>query len=76
MGVLLSDQERNFLEALKKGDLHDYSYEYARVLRKNILAKELQLAQDLLLINLARENLQNLPSVDAGTYKTYKGKKR
>jgi hypothetical protein len=57
---VLSKAERKFLEAVKKGDLGDYTPVYKRQLKHNILKKRKALTDDLLLVNAVLDKLQEL----------------
>lgn len=58
--VVLSKAERKFLEAVKKGDLSDYTLVYKRQLKHNVLKKRKALTDDLLLVNEVLDRLEKL----------------
>jgi len=60
MGVVLSKAEKEFLEALKAGDISGYNANYRRQLKFKILKKQRGLTSDLLLINEVIDKLQEL----------------
>ena len=57
---MLSKAERKFLEYVLAGRLEGYSYHYRRVLRKRILDKRKQLAEDFVLVTKAEDLLEEL----------------
>lgn len=58
--VVLSKAERKFLEAVKNGELAEYTPVYKRQLKHNILKKRKTLTTDLLLVNEVLEKLEAL----------------
>ena len=58
--VVLSKAERKFLEAIKSGDLAEYTPVYKRQLKHNILKKRKTLTSDLLLVNEVLDRLELL----------------
>ena len=60
MPNLLSKTERKFLEDVIAGKTEGYSYHYRKVLRKRILDKRKQLAEDIHLVTQAEDKLQEL----------------
>jgi hypothetical protein len=58
--VVLSKAERRFLQALRDGDLSEYTEVYKRQLKHNILKKRRTLTDDLLLVNDLLDKLQEL----------------
>jgi hypothetical protein len=58
--VVLSKKERQFLEAIKKGDISEFPPVYKRQLKHNILKKRKRLTDDLLLVNEVWDKLESI----------------